>query len=383
MALACGTCVSGLYYNQPLLGDLAAYFAASPDEVSWVAIASQAGYCCGLLAFLPLGDIRERRRLVVGLMLASAVLTLATGLAPSLPLLIAGSLLSASTAVGAQILIPLAVDMARPGTQGRAVGVMIAGLLSGMLLGRVGGGVVGDLLGWRAVYGLAALGLIAVAALLHRGLPPRPPSLRLSYAQVMRSLLHVVRSQPRLWRPTLVGACSFATFNAFWTTLSFLMADHFHRGATEAGLFAFVGLAGALASPWAGKLADRRGRGTTVVLALSLGLAAFATMGWWVSITGLVIGALLMDVGVQSLQVAEQGGVLSLLPEARSRLNTIFMVARFGGGAFGSFVGATAWTHGGWTWVCGSAFGLTLLALTLHFAGRRLEALLGAKTAAG
>jgi len=374
MAVAAGACVASMCYNQPLLGDFAVYFNASADEVGWVAIAAQSGYALGLLCFVPLGDIRERRRLLCTLILTCAALMAATALAPSLPWLIVGSFLGSATAIGAQILMPFAVQLSRPGAQGHTVGVMITGLVCGLMLGRALGGIVGDLFGWRAVYGGAALVLVTIAALLHHGLPRHPATLALSYGQVMRSLEQVLRGQPRMWRPTLVGACSFATFTLFWATLSFQMADRFQRGASEAGLFALIGISGAIAAPRAGRFADRRGAHWAVMLALGLGLVAFATMGGWLAMAGLLLGAVLMDIGVQSLQAAEQGGVLSLVPEARSRLNTIFMVARFAGGALGSLIGVTAWTHGGWTWVCVAGFGLTLLALTIHLVGRRLEA---------
>jgi predicted MFS family arabinose efflux permease len=220
------------------------------------------------------------------------------------------------------------------------------------------------------MFGLAAVMMLALAALLRGGLPHRPPTATLPYRRLMLSLWEVLRTQPRLWRPSLVGALSFASFTAFWTTLSFLMAAQFHRGSTETGLFGIVGLVGALAAPQAGRLSDRRGPAFTVTLALVVILAAFGVMGVWVTIPALILGVLLMDVGVQTVQVAEQGTVLSLLPEARSRLNTLYMGSRFLGGAIGSLLGAFAWTHGGWPAVCATAIGLNALALAIHVAAK-------------
>ncbi|HEY0967993.1 MAG TPA: MFS transporter [Opitutaceae bacterium] len=382
MAIACGVCVANVAYNQPLLGDFAAYFHATPAQVGWVAMASQVGYGLGLLLFLPLGDIVERRRLVVSLILICALVLLGTAAAPTLSLLILGNFLIGATAMGAQILIPLAVELAPPGRQGRTVGVMMTGLLGGLLLARTLSGVIGDHFGWRAPFGLAAIIMGALAVLLQRGLPLSPPRATLPYRKLMLSLWDVARSQPRLWRPSIVGALSFATFTAFWTSLSFLMAETFHRGATETGLFGVVGLVGALAAPWAGKLADRRGPAFTVYLSLGVVALAFALMGSIVTIPVLIVGVLLMDVGVQAAQVAEQGTVLSLVPEARSRLNTLYMVSRFTGGAAGSLMGALAWSWGRWPAVCAVALGATVLALAVHAVGRRLERTVSAPVAA-
>jgi predicted MFS family arabinose efflux permease len=373
MAFACGACVANICYNQPLLGDFATYFHATASQVGWVAMASQAGYGIGLLFFLPLGDIMERRRLVLTLIYICAALLAATAAAPTLPLLFLGNLLIGATAMGAQILIPLAVEMSPENARGRTVGVLMTGLLGGILLARTLAGFVGDMFGWRAMFGLAAGMMVLLGVLLRSGLPHRPPALTLSYVRLMRSLWDVLKTQPKLWRPALIGALSFGTFTAFWTSLSFLMRDEFHRGSTETGLFGIVGLAGALAAPYAGKLSDKRGSAFTVSIALVSIFAAFGLMWAWVTIPVLIVGVLLMDVGVQAVQVAEQGRVLSLLPEARSRLNTVYMVARFIGGALGSLVGAIAWTHGQWPAVCAATLAMIALAMVVHIIGRRFE----------
>jgi predicted MFS family arabinose efflux permease len=209
--------------------------------------------------------------------------------------------------------------------------------------------------------------------LLRTRLPHRAPTVTMRYRDLMVSLWQVLKSQPRLWRPSIIGALSFASFTAFWTSLSFLMAEHFHRGSTETGLFGIVGLVGALVAPYSGKLADKRGAAFTVTLALTVILAAFGVMWLWVTIPALILGVLLMDVGVQTVQVAEQGKVLSLMPEARSRINTLYMVSRFVGGALGSIAGAFAWSHGGWPAVCAVALGMNALALTIHVVAKRRE----------
>ena len=378
LAVVCGACVANICYNQPLLGEFSNYFGATASQVGWVSVASQSGYGLGLLFFLPLGDIMERRRLVLTLICSCAALLAATAAAPTLPLLILGNLLVGATAMGAQILIPLAVEMSPANAQGRTVGVMMTGILSGVLLARTLAGFIGDHFGWRAMFALASGMMVVLTVMLRGVMPHRPPAVDLPYGRLMRSLWEVLKTQPRVWRPALVGALSFATFTAFWTSLAFLMREHFHRGATETGLFGIVGLVGALAAPQAGKFADRRGSVFTVSLALIVIFAAFGMMWAWVTIPMLIVGVLLMDLGVQAVQVAEQGRVLSLLPSARSRLNTLYMVSRFVGGALGSLVGAFAWTHGQWPAVCGATLALTALAMVIHLFGQRYEGALGA-----
>jgi predicted MFS family arabinose efflux permease len=373
MAIACGVCVANICYNQPLLGDFATYFHATPAQVGWVAMASQAGYGIGLLFFLPLGDILERRKLVFFLIYVCAAMLALTAAAPTLWLLILGNLIIGATSMSAQILIPLAVELSPPTQRAHTVGVMMTGLLGGILLARTLAGVIGDHFGWRAMFALATVMMLALAVLLRGRLPHRPPTVKLRYHELMLSLWQVLKTQPRLWRPSIVGALSFGSFTAFWTSLAFLMAEQFHRGSTETGLFGIVGLVGALAAPYAGKLADKRGAGFTVMLALIVIVAAFGVMWEWVTIPMLIVGVLLMDVGVQTVQVAEQGTVLSLMPEARSRLNTLYMVSRFVGGAIGSLVGAYAWSHGRWPAVCASALGMNALALVIHFVAKRRE----------
>jgi predicted MFS family arabinose efflux permease len=374
MAAACGASAANIYYNQPLLGDFAAFFKATPTEASWVAVAAQTGYGLGLLFFLPLADLLERRRLVLMLISACVVLLLGTAMAPTLPILVLLQLLVGTTAMSAQILIPLAVEMTAPEKRGHTVGILMGGLLGGILLARTLSGFVGDHFGWRVMFLLAAGLMLIMALLLRAGLPHRPPSLQMRYGTLMLSLWQLLKTQPKLWAPSLVSALSFGSFTAFWTTLSFLMIDRFHQGATEAGLFGVVGLIGALGAPLAGKLADRKGVVFTVTLALLFSFFAFGLMSLWVTIPMLICGVLLMDLGVQSVQVAEQAKVIALLPEARSRINSLYMVMRFIGGAGGSLIGGAAWSAYRWPGVSISALILTALALLLHLAGTVWEA---------
>ena len=369
MATACGVSVANIYYNQPLLGDFAAYFHVTAGRAGFIAMAAQVGYGLGLLFFVPLGDLLERRRLILILTFSSALFLVVADLSPTWSVLVMAQLLIGISAVSAQVLIPLAADLVSADQRGKLVGALMSGLLCGLLLGRVISGVVADIFGWRAVYGGAAFAMLALGAGLRSGLPHRPATGNLNYGQLMVSMLHLLRTQSPLRYASVASALSFAGFSAFWTTLSFLMAGRFHLGASAAGMFGIIGLAGAAGAPWAGKLADRKGYSFTIGLALLLCTASFVVMGLWPTLPGLIIGVLLMDLGVQSVQVAAQARVISLLPDARSRLNTVYMVARFGGGAVGSILGAWAWSWAAWPGVCSFCLGLTLAALAIHYLG--------------
>jgi predicted MFS family arabinose efflux permease len=371
MAAACGTAAANIYYNQPLLGSFAKYFHTTDAQAGMVATAAQVGYGVGIFFFVPLGDLMERRRLVLLLTASCGLLLIFTASASTLTALVIFQLLVGIAAMGAQVLIPLAVDLSPAEKRGHTVGILMGGLLMGILLARTVSGFLSDLLGWRATY-LVSAGVMGIMwFVLRASLPHRAPSLRMSYARLMHSMWDLLIAQPKLWVASAVSALTFASFTGFWTTLSFLMKVKFDRGAKEAGMFGIVGVAGALAAPIAGKLSDRRGPGFTVFVAVLASIAAFVLMGFWVSIPSLIIGVLLMDMGVQSVQVAEQATVMALVPDARSRMNTMYMVARFMGGAGGSALCALMWSKWGWTGVCWANVGLLVGAMAVHAAGTR------------
>jgi len=367
MATACAICVASGYYSQPLLSDFATAFHAPAWEAALVATAAQVGYGSGILSSLPLGDLIERRRLVVVLVAAcTAALTL-TAWAPTLPVLIIGNLLIGLTAISAQILIPLGADLVPAEERGKLVGTLMAGLLCGILGARTFAGLVADHFGWRWVFGIGAALMAILGVALHLNLPRHSANLSMRYGALMRTLLDYWKAQPVLRGASVVSGLSFASFTAFWTVLSFLMAERFHLGASAAGSYGLVGIIGAGLAPSVGKLTDRRGFGFTVAIAVCSSAAAFILMGFWVSLVGLGVGVLLMDLGVQSVQVSAQAKVISLAPEGRSRLNTIYMVCRFVGGALGSFLGAAAWSAGKWPGVVGFCVATNALALAVHY----------------
>ena len=367
LATASGVAVANIYYNQPMLADIGREFHATARHAGLVATLTQVGYAAGMPAFIPLGDFVDRRRLVVMLFGAVACGLVAAALATSLTSLIVASFLIGATTVIAQIIIPLATELAPPAEQGRTIGAILTGVLLGILLARTLSGFVAEHFGWRAMFWVAAAGAVAFGAMLHFRLPSLHPHAALTYSELMRSMWQLVRGIPKLRQVSLVAGLFFASFTAFWTTLVFfLQTPPYHYGAQAAGLFGLVGATGAAVAGISGRLADTRGPRFVISIALAIVLAAYAV--FWslgVYLWGLVLGVVLLDVGVQSAQVANQTRVLGLKPEARNRVNTVYMICYFSGGSLGSALGTWAWSHWQWPGLCATGILLMLMATVL------------------
>jgi predicted MFS family arabinose efflux permease len=368
MALTCGLVVANIYYNQPLLAAIGRTFHVSDSRASLIATATQVGYTLGMLLVVPLGDMLERKRLILWMLLAAAGCLGAAAVAPTFGLLAVASVLIGICSSVPQLLLPMAATLAPEADRGRIVGRVMSGLLIGILLSRTVSGYAGAHLGWRTVFEGAAALMLALAALLAWRLPRDRPAFQGSYASLMQSLGTLVHELPALRRSALVGAAIFASFSVFWTTLTFYLAGPaYHYGSDVAGFFGLVGALGALAAPLAGKMADTRGPRYAITVSIGLALVSYVLLGVGGGyLVGLVLGVILLDVGVQSAHISNQTLVFSLRPEARSRLNTVYMTGYFTGGSLGSIVGGVAWMHFGWPGVClvGGAF--VLLALAAH-----------------
>ena len=372
--LTVGTAVSvaNLYYNQPLLSDIARTFGVSPRAVGSIATLTQAGYAVGLLLFVPLGDVVERRRLIVTLLCCVALALLLAGSGPSLAVVIAASFAIGVTTVVPQLILPFAAGLAPPAMRGRVVGQVVGGLLVGILAGRAVSGVVNDLAGWRVMFAAAGVAMLGLAVLLHRMLPTAPPAVQVPYATLVRSLGTLFRTEPVIRDAALLGALTFASFSAFWTTLAFrLQEPPLHSGSAVAGAFGLLGLVGAAVAPIAGRRADRRSPRRTIGLALLGNIAAWVVLllaGH--TLWGIAIGVLMLDAATQAGQVSNQARVYALPMEAHSRLNTIYMVCYFVGGSLGSAAAVLAWDAFRWTGVCAVALGCLVVAYAAYLARR-------------
>ena len=355
MALAAGLVVANNYYNQPLLVDFAHTFGVAEGQAGVVSIAAQAGYALGLLLFIPLGDKVELRKLFAFTLAASVFALVAMAAAPTLPWAVVASFAAGMASVAPQLLTPLAAQIAGPRGRGKAVGIVMLGLLCGILVSRTVSGVIAAYCGWRAVYAFAAVAMVAVAAMLARVLPRVDPTFSGSYGALMRSLFALLREEPVVRQTASIAALQFAAFSAFWTTLAF----HLHGlnasyGSETAGLFGLVGVAGASASYAVGKLTDRHDPRRVIFVASIVFIASYMLLAWkGASIGGLIVGVILLDLGLQSSHVSNMARNLAVRSTAMSRANTLYMTIRFAGGALGATLGNYAWSVWHWPGVCG------------------------------
>ena len=374
MAFSAGMTVANLYYNQPLLADIGRSFGVGPDEAGLISTCTQIGYAAGMFLFVPLGDIKERRGLISVLLALVCVSLIGVAAAPNLIWMYAASVAVGLTTIVPQVLIPLAATLAAPGGQGKAVGTVTSGLLLGILLTRTVSGLIGGTWGWRVMYGIAAAAMLVLLALLRMKLPKNVPSQTLGYGQLLGSMFGLVRRHAVLRESALIGAANFAAFSIFWTALSFYLEGEPYRYSSQvAGLFGLIGAAGALGAPLVGRLADRFRISRIIGVLLALNLLSwllFGALGG--SLAALIAGVVLLDLGVQGTQVANQTRIYALDPPARSRLNTVQMVTTFLGGAVGSSLGSFAWHEWGWRGVCLSGGGAVLFGF-LVWAAHRLR----------
>lgn len=365
LAGATGLCVGNLYYCQPLLGQMQQSLQVEQGSMGWIPTLTQVGYALGMLFLIPLGDRFERRGLIVTATVASALALIGMALSSSLLMAALMSLLIGIATMTPQFIIPFVAHRADPARRGEMVATVMSGLLLGILLARTVAGFLGEAIGWRWTFAVAAMVLLVLALVLRWALPTSHATYAGSYGALLRSTLALVREQPVLRESMFYGGALFAAFSAFWATLIHLLeTPAFDLGARAVGLFGLIGAAGALAAPVFGKLADRRDPRYSIGAGIAVTLIAFAIYGFWggTSLIALTLGVLLMDVGVQAGHIANQSRYFVLVPEARSRLNTAYMCAYFSGGAAGSALGSWAWAAWGWSGVCLVGAGFAMLA---------------------
>jgi predicted MFS family arabinose efflux permease len=369
MAFSVGAIVANIYYIQPLLSTIATAFRISVPQVGIVAMLTQFGAALGMLFFVPLGDTKERRRLIVSLLLAESLCLALMASAQNFVWLALASFGIGITTATVHVIVPFATHLASAARRGATVGAILGGLLLGILLARTFSGLLGAWVGWRAIYWLASALMLLLAVLIRTGLPVSKPELKLSWPSLMRSTAVLIRNEPVLREAATLGAIFFCAFNAFWTTLVFFLeTPPYHYGSAVAGLFGLVGAVGAVFAPFIGRMADRYGARRNILISLIVTLFSFVILYLFGKhMSGLIAGVVLLDIGVQSGHVSNQTRIYGLLPEARSRMNMVYMVCYFSAGALGSYAGSVLWHRFGWAGVCGLGCVLLLVGCGVYF----------------
>ena len=365
MAVASGAIVANLYYLQPLLEQITQHFGVSTLDGSLLNTLIQISYALGLAFLVPLGDRLPRNRFATGVFALSAVSLAVAALVPSFGLLALITCFIGLMSVGGQILIPFAADLAEPSRRGRVVGRMMTGLLGGVLLSRTVSGFVSELGGWHAVYYVAAAVMAVLAVLLHFMLPAERERAFIPYRTLVSGSLRLLVTLPELRRRAWLGAMAFGAFSVLWSTLAFyLSAPPFNYSPGLIGAFGLLGFGGLLAANAAGRLADDKRSGLTTMVSAVLLVVSFAlSMLGSTSILFIAVGIIVLDIGVQGVHITNQTIIYALAPEARSRINSAYMVCYFAGGALGSLLGGIVYTSSGWTGSCilGICVGLAVL----------------------
>jgi predicted MFS family arabinose efflux permease len=368
LATTAGLVVMNIYYNQPVLSAIAGSLHVTSTAVAWVSTITQLGYATGLLFLLPIGDSVDRKPLIALITLLSSLALVAIPLSPNLAVMLLSSFGLGITSVTPQLVVPYAASLVPGAGRGKVVGLVMSGLLIGILFSRSLSGFIANRLSWHTVFWLAAGVMLLLSGVLWIALPSQSPHGTISYGRLLRSLPKLLKSEPIIRRHSAIGALAFGAFGAFWTTLAFYLHSRpEHYGSDVTGMFGLVAITGALVAPLAGQLAENRKPRQINVVFLVLVLLAFVTMLFSDQYTLVVLGAgvLLLDAGVQGNQIANQTRIYSLERSLHSRINSVYMVIYFLGGAIGSLVGAQAWALAGWPGVCCTGIVLTVAALVV------------------
>lgn len=367
MTIAAGAAVASNYYPQPLLDTIASEFGVSYAAVGIIVTVSQIGYGAGLLLLVPLGDKFEKKGLITGMMSLTALGLLTSALASNLSLLLVGTVITGLFSAVTQMLVPFAALLAPAESKGRAVGMVMSGLLIGILLGRTISGTLATLGSWRTVYFVASVVMLLLAGLIWRSLPSHRQQTPIVYTQLIASVIDLVIHHPILRVRAMLGFFSFVLFALFWTPLAFLLSQPpYQYSEAVIGLFGLAGVAGALAANWAGKATDRGYNREASLIALVVLLLSWIPLGFaTTSLWALILGVILLDLAAQLLHVSNMGAIMKINPEIRNRLNSGYMTVYFMGGALGSLMAAAVYQYAGWNGIALTGGLVALVALIL------------------
>ncbi|TDH24588.1 MFS transporter [Segetibacter sp. 3557_3] len=351
MSATAGICVANVYYSQPILHAMALAFQISPGQAGNISVLSQVGYGIGLFLLTPIGDMIERKKLILYLQSALVISLLLVAFAPNLPVLYAGSLLIGVFSVVAQVILPMAASLVKE-NRGKIVGQIFTGILVGILLARVFSGYITNLLGFQYVYMSSAAMVLGTAVLMQADFPSVPERFTGTYVGLLRSTVTQLRRFSLLRRTALTAMLAFGTLSAFWVTLTFYLSEApFHYSASQIGLFGVLAAIGALIAPLFGRLADKGSPYKSLLFSAGLTVVSILVLKFFPGVVAAIwITVILLDIGVQATQVTNIAVIYTLDQSANSRINTVYMTSYFIGGALGSSIAILLYNLGGWSW---------------------------------
>lgn len=369
MAFCTGLIVANIYYCQPLVILVAKEFNLTESYAGRITYLTQIGYALGLFLLVPLGDMFERKKQILLITGLAILALLAAAFSGSFFLLELASVLIGTCSIVPQLILPLAANLSSDENRGANIGMIMSGLLVGILASRAVSGSIAFWLGWRAVYFMAAGICLLLIALMAKRFPQNYPAFKGTYKELMRSMFGYIKTQPALRETSIINFLAFAIISAFWTTMVLFLANPpFSFQTLQIGLFGIAGAAGALAAPLVGKLSDGNNPRKNLMIGFLLQIVSIALFYFTGSHLYLfVIGIVLIDIGQQAIHVTNQTRIYTLIPEARNRLNTIFMSVSFIGASCGSALGLWLWDQGGWTLFCCGMTGIILINILIYF----------------
>lgn len=365
LSISGGLLVANLYYNQPLLSEIAKTFNVTSQETGLISTFTQLGYALGIFLLVPLGDIREKRKLILVLTFLVILSLIGVATAQNLIWIYIASFIVGLTTVSPQIITPLAAQLARPEERGKVVGTVVSGLLFGILLARTVSGYIGYIAGWRFMFVFAAILMFLLDIILYFKLPVTTSNENLTYKELIKSVIKIAHKYKTLRYVSISGSMLFGAFSMFWTTLTFFLeGSPYYMKSSQIGLFGLLGAAGALGAPIIGRLNDKKNPKIVAVICNGIAIISYMVFYFFgMNILGLILGVILLDLGIQGAQVSNQTRIYGLNKDERSRINTIFVVSNFLGAALGSSLGSLAWNLYNWSGVC--IAGLIMIAIAL------------------
>lgn len=352
MAAACGLCAGANYYSQPLIHSIQQYFAVTEGQAALTVTFAQVSYALGLLFIVPMGDVVNKTKFIPLLMVLCAVGLFISAFSINLPMLWLGTVMAGLFSVAAQVLIPLATMTVKPEKTGEVIGFLMSGLLVGILLSTSLAGLFSNLFHWKVIYVVSGILMLILAYALKSRLP-YAMRMKMNYSQVFASMAQLLKQEKRLVLRALAGGFAFAAVSILYSTIALLLTSAHHLQDLLIGMVPLVGIFGALSTQYVGKYADQGYTNQLTWIGCGLFIVSWICFYFGQSVLfSYILGFALIQLALALVHTSNQSVIFRLRPDAKSRINAIYMTAYFTGGACGSALGIFAWNHGGWSMTC-------------------------------